>query len=211
MPAPNPGYKVFDKTEKSEANDRIERQMAEWPADKPVIVRDFTTFSCAIQKGLKRITYISHNLVMPDGGTAMFWINKNHAQKIGESLNRRMDFFCLALTTAQPGAFKTLVDSVPPGTVIDELIIAHKSGDAVNKEEAQAWAELVTKCGVKTFKLWATEFDPGTLDLLCDELVRLENKTLLNAEVCNTTIKEPNDVIKLEKLDAILAANKSRK
>ena len=172
--------------------------------DSWMSVSDFTRFSLLNHLGWKRVGYESFLI---EGGM-MFWMTDVHAEAVGRALRPGLKALRLDLTTLAGDGFTVMANAAPAGVQLDELYVAHRSGDGITATETRGLARLVTKLRVRTLHLWASEYDPGALDELAAELGRLGNASLQEVDVCDLSKGEPNDRIVHAGLEAIVKANR---
>ena len=199
-----------------------ERYLAEDPADpdpqlaplhaalarrnrsEPIIIRGFKALSVALAAGFERVSYESHLL---ESGH-MYWITDAHARALGRLLPPRLRYFGLILTTLEADGFSVLASAMADGARIDELLVKHTSGDEVTVTEARGLARWVSRARVRSFHLWAGEFDDGALDAFCDEILWSDNRSLHEVDICLTTLPEPEDQRPMPRLAELLAYNR---
>ena len=174
---------------------------------EPIVLRGFKPLSIALAAGFERVSYESH--WREDGH--MYWLTDAHARALAGILPQRMAYFGLVMTTVEREAFSILADATRPGARIKELLVKHTSADEVTCSEARALARWVTRARVRSFHLWAGEYDEGALDAFCDELLWGDNRSLVELDVCLTTLPEPEDLLALPRLDELLASNRRRR
>jgi hypothetical protein len=172
---------------------------------RSLTVRGFEQFNVLLQLGFERVGYESHKL--PDG--CMFWISDEHAAAIGRNLTSLKSFH-LALTTFEGAGFDMMTEALRDDVRIDELVINHRSADGVTLNEATGLARLVTALGCRKLSWWAHEYEPGTLDAFGETLAQLGNETLEHADICDTSLEEPNDVITPAAVVARVEQNRAR-
>lgn len=197
----------YDPENPTALDQRVTAQVRSLERSEPITIRGFRPFTLLLAEGFTHICYAAE--VDPASGQ-VFWITEEHAQRLGRSLERPMRNFSLNLTTFEGAGAILMADAVPESTRIDEVIFSHKSADEVTHEEARGFARLVTRVQARAAHLWAGEFDPGSLEVLHEELVRLGNHTLMDLDICDITRPEPEDRIHDEALEALTQGNRGR-
>ena len=198
------GYPDYDPARPTECQQEAERHLARLDRDAPFTVRTFPIFSMVVAKGFRRVSYESWYL---ESGH-LFWITDEHARAIGRTLRPGMRYFGLVMTTLKGRGFHLMTQSLRPGVQIDEVLVKHTSGDEVTCDEADGLARLITALGCRTFHLWAGEYDPGALERLCDTLHELDNTSLQEVDICDTSLPEPEDRLPLPALEPLLRRNR---
>ncbi len=198
-------YRIFDPNRVSPQEARVQARLEALDRGQPLTIRGFTAFSMAVIMGFRRINYAAETR---ESDGAFVWLSGDHARAIGTTLRPSLESLGLQCTTFEPGALEVMAEAVPEGVQIDELIIAHKSADEVTQGEVTGLASLVTRLGTHVMRLWAAEYDPGVLDLLASELRRRENRTLVDADICDISLPEPTDRIRNPAVETFLAANR---
>jgi len=196
-------YRLHDPDHLGPCEEEALRHLAWFDHDEPFCLGGFTVFSMAVQLGFRRLTYESQRL----DSNHYFWITDEHARMIGRALAPSLRYWGLVLTTFAGRGFDLICNNTADEVQIAEVLIKHTSGDEVTVTEARGLARLVTKLGSRTVHLWAVEYDPGAVDALCQTLLELDNKTIVELDVCDTSRPEPEDQIALPAIDDLLARN----
>jgi len=193
-------------------HDSMEEDFAEALARRPrgewLTANEFTTFSAVIAFGFKQVCYESQLYEM-DQGTALFWITDLHAEMIGKALaGATLDSFMLTLTRLEheDGFDRTIEESF--GASVGELTISHKSGDEETPASMQSIARLAHHLGCRRLAIWAAEYEDGSLAALAAELTRLENRSIVELDICDVSLPEPDDQLSHPDLEAFLARNR---
>ena len=210
-------YEPFDPARHGKLAEELEDRIAHLEAfhgmDEQCNVQatSFTAFTFLLQRGRPRVTYSSYAVQAPDGSRYMFWLTNRHAELIGRALVPTLKTFRLEITRLEDDGFTVMAGAARDGLALEELIVPHCSGDEVSVVAARGLARLATKLRAGTLRLWAREFDPGSLDALADELARLGNETLETVDVCDTSKEEPHDAVDHPALAALAARNRGGK
>lgn len=183
--------------------DRLLSKLAYRSTAEGLIISGFVPLTIALHMGFDRVTYESHLL---DSGY-MYWFREDHARALGQVLVKPMPYFGLVMSTTDGDALSELSTAMPASTRIDELLLKHTTADEVSAVEARGLARWATKARVKTLHLWAGEYDGDALDALSEELLRLDNASLCELDVCLTTLPEPEDRQILPAIDSLLERN----
>jgi hypothetical protein len=184
----------------------LHQALARRNRSETILIRGFKALSIALRAGFESVAYESH---LREDGT-MFWLSDAHARALASILPERMAYFALVITTVENDAFAILADATREGARIKELLVKHTSGDEVTASEARSLARWITRARVRSFHLWAGEYEEGALDAFCDELLWGDNRTLCELDVCLTTLPEPADRRCIPRLDEMLAINTRR-
>jgi hypothetical protein len=168
-------------------------------------VSSFGHFALLNEIGWKRIRYESFRL---ESGH-MYWMTDEHAAAIGRALRPTVKHLRIDLTTLAGDGFSVMADNLEAELALDYLCIAHRSGDAVTPMEAHGLARFATWTAASSLSLWASEFEPGALDALADELGSMENASLKEIDVCDLSKQEPEDKILHPRLEEWLRHNRS--
>lgn len=200
-----PDYRLFDPQRVSAEEKGALEQLAAMDKDRPLTVRGFTFFSLVVQQGFRRVNYAAETR---ETDNAYFWITNQHAEQIGRALKPTLKSWALQLTTFEGDGFDRICDLIAPGVHIEEVTIAHKSADEVTPKEAAGLARMITKLHTQTLHLWAGEYAPGALDVLAEALVRMGNRHLVEADVCDVSKPEPEDRIRHPHLEAVISRNR---
>ncbi|MCX5693867.1 MAG: hypothetical protein NT014_01840 [Candidatus Omnitrophica bacterium] len=198
-------YRIYDRNHELGQDKEFIRGLKGLDKLNVYPVQNFTHFSIILQLGFQNINYKSY-IRQSDG--ALFWLTKEHAFKIAEVLDVSLKVLGLEITMPEDNAFDIMADNIVKNVTVEELTIAHKSGDEVSEREAVGLAKLVSGLNVKTFRLWAGEFEPRAIRTFYEKLVKLNNKTLTCIDVCNVSLAEPADRIRDEALEAYVESNK---
>ncbi|MDM8542499.1 hypothetical protein QUF90_15595 [Desulfococcaceae bacterium HSG9] len=200
----DPDYIRFDGSHVTSRDKRIIAEVKNTDKSKPIMLNEYRIFSMAVHLSFQRLTYATQ--VHETNGT-YFGISKHRAYKIGQALTNNMKYFGLELTTTEENAFMILSDEIKDGISIDEVCIVHKSLDEVTTLEAIGIAKIITKLRSKSIHIWAGEYEEGALGGFCDELSSLNNNSLIEYDICDTSKEEPEDKIIIAQLDDFLSKN----
>ncbi len=212
MSPPRQDLSRFDSRAPTSEQRRYLAHLATQDRGTPIKADVLWLVELLVQRGFERVTYESQWVTLDSGpGRAIYWITEEHARALAAVLGgHTLAHFGLCLSTWQPGAIEAFADALEqPSTVVDELTVSHRTGDEVTVSMAIAWARIVTRLAVRSFHLWAAEFDAGALEALAKGLA--ENQQLCDLDVCDTTKPEPVDKIPIVELDPILEANRTRR
>lgn len=200
-------YRAYDPAHEGDAGDaslaRVLIELHRRDRSAPLTLWGFKPLTMALQLDYQRVSYESHRL---ESGH-MYWVNEAHARALGEALPARMQFFGLVLSCFDAGAVEALVSSTNPSTQIDEVLVKHATGDEVTTEEARGLARWAARVHCRTFRLWAHEFEPGSLEAFQDALLEADPRSLCELDVCLTALPEPDDRRALPRVHALLARN----
>lgn len=199
-------YTAWNPNSMGREHRRAYQQLRRMDREQPIIMRDFRMLSMVLQCGFQRVSYEAWYL---DPGL-YFWLTDAHAAAIGRALTPELQYFGLIMTCLEADGFTILAEHVRPDVQIDELLVKHTSGDEVTAVEANGLALLVATLGVRTFHLWAGEFDSGALETFARQLLTLQNTTLVALDICDTSRPEPDDRQTLSDLDTLLQENRYR-
>ena len=171
--------------------------------DDFLTVSAFGHFVLLNELGWRRIRYESFRLATGH----MFWMTDEHAAAIGRALRPTLRHLRIDLTTLAGDGFTVMAGSLEADIVLDDLCIAHRSGDEVTVLEARGLARFATRAQAASLSLWASGFEPGALAAMAEELGRLENTCLREIDVCDLRKEEPDDEIVHPALAALVQRN----
>lgn len=176
-------------------------------SSKPVRFSHFPALSLAASLGFKQMVYDATS-----GGVGFdhyYWIDYNHASLIGQAIaGKAIDYLAIEFTTvATSQCWKILADQAE-GATVRQLCISHKSGDEESPDTCAALAHLCTKLKVQKFHLWCLEFETGSVDSFVSCLKDLDNKSLIEVDICDLNKSPPDDEINNVKLEQFVARNR---
>jgi hypothetical protein len=170
---------------------------------------EIEAFSMLVHRGCRSIFYRSEIKRKPNSSYHdFFWLTNDHGMLLGQSLCRSLDFLGITLTCVEDSGFAHLQRNVLAEVRVEHLFIWHTTGDEVTRREASHLGKLAAWLGATTLRLWAPEFDRGSVDALCDELKAPGNQRLCWLDIqhvaTSTSIPTPS-------VETMLAANRARR
>jgi hypothetical protein len=197
----------YDPDRPTHLDRQLDAQLETLNPSAPITIRGFRPFTLLLHRGFKSISYAAET--RPQDG-AMYWITEDHARRIGAALAGHLQAFTLCLTTFEDDGACALAEALSSDLRIDEVTFSHKTADEVTHREARGFARLVTQVQARKGHLWAGGFAPGSLDVLLQELSKLDNTTLQDLDVCDLSLSEPEDRILDPGLEAFTRKNRDQ-